>query len=162
MACTSSDRGGGASGTSLPHTSGPSVVTSKGSSVPSTTLSTGDLVEPQVREVELGDRTLLVAWADDPSSRSQGLIEVRELGDLDGMLFDFDEERRSSFTMRNTLIDLDIYFFDAAGVGVGMLEMVPCKEEPCPSYSIDEPARYALEVPAGSLDLDGLPALEIP
>lgn len=165
MACTSPDRGGGATSTDLANTAAPPAVTTTESAVTSTTestLSTGDLVDPEVREVALGDQTLLVAWADDPSSRSRGLMEVRDLGDLDGMLFDLDEEQRVSFTMRNTLIDLDIYFFDAAGSAVGMLEMVPCEEEPCHSYSIDEPARYALEVPAGSLDFDGQAALDIP
>ena len=66
-------------------------------------------------------------------------MEVRDLGDLDGMLFDLGSERQVAFTMRNTLIPLTIYFFDEAGSGVGRLEMVPCEAEPCPTYSIDAP-----------------------
>jgi uncharacterized membrane protein (UPF0127 family) len=66
-----------------------------------------------------------------------------------------------SFTMLNTLIPLDIYFFDSEGRGVGMLEMVPCDRTPCPSYSIDAAARYALEVPAGSFDFGSELELEL-
>lgn len=118
------------------------------------TLGTGDLAEPHIRDVIVGGEPLTVAWADSPQTRSQGLRGVTDLGDLDGMLFDLREERAVAFTMRNTLIPLDIFFFDAEGEWVGALEMTPCEMEPCPSYQIEHPARYALEVPAGSLAVD--------
>lgn len=156
-ACSSPDRGGDA-----PLTTSPTDPTS--TTLPTTTstiISTGDLDDPDVRQIRLDGETLLVAWADTPDERSRGLMEVEDLGDVDGMLFDLGSERTARFTMRNTLIPLDIYFFDTAGQGMGMLEMVPCESEPCPSYSIDAPARYALEVPAGSLDVADRPRLEL-
>lgn len=104
----------------------------------------------------------MVAWADTPRTRSRGLMGVTYLGDLDGMLFDLGEERPVAFTMRNTLIPLDIVFFDAGGRGVGKLTMVPCEAEPCPTYQVESPARYALEYPAGTLDLDGESGLTLP
>lgn len=125
-------------------------------------LQTGDLDDPEVRRVVVGDRSLVVAWADSSDERQRGLMEVDDLGDLDGMMFEFQSQRNVAFTMRNTLIPLDIYFFDSDGAGVGRLEMVPCEREPCPTYSIDEPVRYALEVPAGTLDLGDSPHLELP
>lgn len=124
--------------------------------------STGDLPDPEVRRVVVDGRELSVAWADDVSERSQGLREVADLGDLDGMLFDMVADTTTTFTMRGTRIPLDIYFFDAAGSGLGMLEMVPCEAEPCPSYSIGSPFRFALEVPAGTLDVEPDASLEIP
>lgn len=103
-----------------------------------------------------------MAWADDVSERSQGLRGVADLGHLDGMLFDMVTDSTATFTMRGTRIPLDIYFFDSAGAGLGMLEMVPCEAEPCPSYSPGVPFRYALEVPAGTLDVGPDASLEIP
>lgn len=145
-----------------PETSAPpAAATSLPANTRSDTVATGDLDSPEVRHVMVDGRSLLVAWADTDATRSRGLMEVEDLGDLDGMLFDLGTERRSSFTMRNTLIPLDIYFFDAEGGSVGMLEMVPCEGEPCPTYDVGAPARYALEVPAGSLTLGDVPELVI-
>lgn len=98
--------------------------------------------------------TLTVAWTDTTAERGRGLMEVEDLGDLDGMVFDLGTEREVAFTMRNALIPLDIYFYAGDGTGVGMLEMTPCATESCPTYQIESSARYALEVPAGSMGLD--------
>lgn len=124
--------------------------------------STGDLPDPEIRRVVVDGRELTVAWADDVSERSQGLRGVADLGDLDGMIFDTVADSTATFTMRGTRIPLDIYFFDAAGSGLGMLEMVPCVAEPCPSYGIGVPFRFALEVPAGSLEAGPDASLEVP
>jgi uncharacterized protein len=115
-----------------------------------------------VRTVAVDGRPLVVAWADTPDERSRGLMGVEDLGDLDGMLFDLETTRTSSFTMRDTVIALDIAFFDAEGRGRGVLPMVPCDSADCPGYSIGEPARYALEVPAGSMELTADSVLELP
>ena len=76
-------------------------------------------------EVSLGGAVLTVAVADDAPMRRQGLMFVEDLGDLDGMLFVFEEERSGGFWMKNTLIPLDIAFFDSEGHSVGTLTMVP-------------------------------------
>lgn len=132
------------------------------STTASVTLSTGDLEDPEVREIDVDGETLTVAWADDLGERSQGLRGVAELGDLDGMLFDMGGESRSTFGMRGVPIYLDIYFFDPEGESLGMLEMEPCLEGSCPSYSLGVPFRYALEVPAGSLQVGASPRLGLP
>jgi uncharacterized membrane protein (UPF0127 family) len=129
---------------------------------PPAALDTGDLADPVVRTVRVDDRHLAVAWVDTPAARAQGLMGVVDLGDLDGMLFDLREERHASFTMRNTLIALDIVFFDEAGRGVGKVRMVPCDAEPCPTYQAESPIRYALEYPAGSLPLRADSVLSFP
>lgn len=76
---------------------------------------------------------------------------VVDLGDLDGMLFVFGEEVSVAFTMQNTLIPLDIAFFDQAGRPVDRLSMTPCESEPCPLYRTSGAFAYALEMPAGAM-----------
>jgi uncharacterized membrane protein (UPF0127 family) len=97
-----------------------------------------------------------VAVADTADLRSRGLMNVESLGRLRGMLFVFDAETTSRFTMQDTLIPLDIAFFDADGALVDVLQMEPCKQEPCVLYAASAPFRFALEAPAGALA--GLPA----
>ncbi len=91
-----------------------------------------------------------------PEQRSRGLMGVTDLGGLHGMAFIYDEERTTSFTMRNTLIDLSIAFFDAEGAFLDAFDMEPCGGEPCPSYPTPAGFRLAIEVPAGDFALWGI------
>jgi hypothetical protein len=101
----------------------------------------------------IGERTLpLVAVADSPTERTRGLMFVEDLLDVDGMLFVYAEERFGSFWMKDTLIPLDIAFFDAGGRLVTKLEMEPCDAgDNCPSYSPEGEFQFALETEAGDL-----------
>jgi uncharacterized membrane protein (UPF0127 family) len=101
--------------------------------------------------------TEMCVWeAATPEQRSRGLMGVRDLAGRDGMIFVYSEDRSTSFTMRNTLIDLSIAFFDAAGDFMDAFEMSPCTAEPCPTYRTPEGFRLALEVPAGQLGRWGI------
>jgi uncharacterized membrane protein (UPF0127 family) len=75
-----------------------------------------------------------------------------DLGGLDGMLFMFPSDSDGGFWMKDTLIPLDIAFFDADGTLVNLLTMEPCATAPCPSYRPGGSYRYAVEAPAGDLD----------
>ena len=103
--------------------------------------------------ITVDDRELAVAVAETPIQRSQGLMGVTDLGGLDGMLFVFQTDSAGGFWMKNTLIPLDIVFFTADGRFVDSLTMVPCVEDPCPTYRPSGAYRYALEAPAGDLAL---------
>ena len=131
---------------------------------PASASTTGaPLVQPQIppqledselREVAVGDMELLLAIADSPGLRATGLMGVEDLGDLDGMLFFWRHEASSGFWMKDTLIPLDIVWFDESGAFVGRASMVPCSESPClryvPGEGIDY--RYAIEANPGDLD----------
>lgn len=111
-------------------------------------------------EITVGGETWVVAVADTPALRARGLQGVAGLGELDGMLFVFPGLSESAFTMRGTLMGIDIAFFGGDGALVGVVEMVPCEVEPCPTYRAPGPYRYAVETEsggfggAGGLELD--------
>jgi hypothetical protein len=113
--------------------------------------TTGEVVGFPTTEISLDGRIWTVALADSSELRQQGLMFVEDLGDLNGMLFVFEQERTGAFWMKNTLIALDIVFFDDDGAFVGGLSMVPCEADPCPLYDVGLPYRFALEAPAGDL-----------
>jgi uncharacterized membrane protein (UPF0127 family) len=115
-------------------------------------LSTGDVEGFDVATITLDGDEWLVAVAATGYQHLRGLMFVEDLGDLKGMLFVFDGIRTGGFWMKNTLIPLDIAFFDDAGAVVDVLTMVPCEADPCPSYTPVGAYRYALEAPAGTLE----------
>lgn len=92
-----------------------------------------------------------------PTEHQRGLMNRTSLADDSGMLFIFPESFVLSFWMKNTLIPLDIIFFDDAGNFVSQASMVPCpvESEVCPSTLSEGPARFALEVPAGFVQKTG-------
>lgn len=120
-----------------------------------TEVNTGDIVGFETESVELNGETLLVAIADTSELRSQGLMGVTDFGDLDGMLFVYDLSTNGAFWMRDTLVPLDIAFFDGDGSVVKVLTMLPCPPEfadnECDRYRPDGPYTSALERPAGSM-----------
>jgi uncharacterized membrane protein (UPF0127 family) len=59
--------------------------------------------------------------------------------------------------MKNTIIPLDLIFFDGAGVVADIIEDAqPCAADPCPQYIPDAPAKTVLEVAAGVVSQNGL------
>jgi uncharacterized membrane protein (UPF0127 family) len=88
---------------------------------------------------------------------AHGLMFRPSLRDDRGMLFLFQVERVPSFWMKNTIIPLDLVFFDGAGTIVDIIENAqPCAADPCPQYIPDAPARTVLEIPAGIAARHGL------
>ncbi len=148
-----------------PTTTSTTLVATTATPAPSTTTTaasatTAAPLEPRVPEqlaglelvvVTLDDAPLLVAIADTPALRRSGLMLVEDLEDLDGMLFIFEEDTSSGFWMKNTLLPLDIAFFDVDGRFVDGFAMEPCTADPCPSYFPSGSYRYALEVGEGAM-----------
>lgn len=97
---------------------------------------------------------LRVELAVTPEDRARGLMFRKALAPATGMLFVFAREGRYPFYMRNTYVALDIVYLDAEGRVLGALErMHPLDETP---RVVEAPARYVLEVEAGSVERWGL------
>lgn len=93
--------------------------------------------------------TLEVEIADAPDERETGLMHRTVMPDGTGMLFVFAYEQVLSFWMKNTLIPLDIFFFDSNGRFVSRSSMIPCDQDPCALTPSGGLVQYALEVNHG-------------
>ncbi|MBU2213692.1 DUF192 domain-containing protein [Patescibacteria group bacterium] len=109
------------------------------------------LVSPEGLEAEIRAEI-----ADTAELRTIGLMNREELKEGNGMLFIFEHPNILLFWMKNTLIPLDIIFFDSEGLFVKSATMDPCEEEPCRTYNSGGNALFALEVPAGYVERIGI------
>jgi len=96
--------------------------------------------------IRVGGAPLVVEVARDPAEQAKGMMFRRSLGPDEAMLFIFDRETNHSFWMKNTYVDLDLAFIGGDGAIVQTERMRAFATEPVFSR---EPARFALEVPAG-------------
>lgn len=104
--------------------------------------------------IDMGEQTSLVdvEVAQSPEQRARGLMGRQALADDAGMAFVFFEEHRGGFWMKDTLIPLSIAFFDQEGTIVSILDMDPCRAEPCKHYDPGVSYWGALEVNRGAFD----------
>ena len=101
--------------------------------------------------VQLHGHRFTTELATTDASRERGLMMRTELAADHSMLFVFPNDDQRWFWMKNTLIPLDILYFDGNRKLVSVQANVPpCKADPCPSYPSDLPARYVLELPGGT------------
>lgn len=102
--------------------------------------------------VAVDGEALLVAVADTGTARRRGLMQVTDLLDLDGMLFVWTDDTSGGFWMRDTVLPLDIVFFDVGGGFVNAFPMEPCDlGASCPTYDAGGTYRFALETTQGRL-----------
>jgi uncharacterized protein len=98
-----------------------------------------------------GTRVVLqVEIARTRAERQLGLMGRGSLAPKAGMVFLYPRSVSGGFWMKDTLIPLDIAFYDARGRILRILTMAPCKRDPCRIYSPGVAYRAALEVNAGS------------
>jgi uncharacterized membrane protein (UPF0127 family) len=91
-----------------------------------------------------------VEIADTPSEREHGLMNRETLPADAGMAFVYPQDVRGAFWMKDTLIPLSIAFYSGEGRILKILDMEPCRADPCPLYDPGVPYRGALEVNQGA------------
>ena len=102
-------------------------------------------------KISLGGQRVTVEVADTDPKRERGLMARTSLADNTGMIFIFEDERILSFWMKDTLIPLDIGYFDKTKTLIDVQAMQPfspMEKEP-KIYPSKKPAQYALEMPLG-------------
>ena len=102
--------------------------------------------------IDTGERSvrIVVEIADTPAERERGLMGRTSLDEDAGMLFTYDEETSGGYWMKDTLIPLSIAFLGAEGRILRILDMEPCRADPCPVYDPHVSYRGALEVNRGA------------
>ena len=91
--------------------------------------------------------------------RARGLMFREKILPDQGMLFVFEREDLHSFWMKNTLVELDMLWLDSERRVIHIEARVPpCREDPCPSYGPETPARYVLELRGGEAAANGIKA----
>src|SRR5690348_4402283 len=107
--------------------------------------------------VSLQGHRFTIEIADTTAEREHGLMDRTSMPADHGMLFVFPNAEPRTFWMKDTLIPLDMLFFDNAKRLVRILQDVPpCRADPCPTYASTAPARYVLELNAGTAAKLGL------
>jgi hypothetical protein len=103
--------------------------------------------------IRVGDVPLEVEVADAEEEHRKGMMFRRRLEPDEAMLFVFAGERDLAFHMRNCYVDLDLAYIAADGRILEIARLYAHRRERVYSR---EPARFALEVPAGWLADHGI------
>ncbi|HLC66607.1 MAG TPA: DUF192 domain-containing protein [Candidatus Nanoarchaeia archaeon] len=97
-----------------------------------------------------GPAYVRIEVADTQTAWERGLMGRAELADNAGMLFVFPSEKIHDFWMKDTLIPLDMLFFNSDLKLVNIKHNAPsCKEDPCPTFGSEKSSQYVLEVKSG-------------
>lgn len=97
--------------------------------------------------ISVGGRTVRMQLAVRPAEMQRGLMERRDLGRDDGMLFIYDKPQAMQFWMRNTPTPLDIGFFSPEGRLEEIYPLHPYDEKTVGSRG--NRLQFALEVNQG-------------
>ena len=104
-------------------------------------------------QVSIKEQVYSLEVADEPGEQEAGLMYRTKVGDNEGMIFVFPDERVRGFWMQNVPISLDIAYLDRNGVVLTVLTMYPMDTR---SRSSEKPAQFAIELAGGIAGKIGL------
>jgi uncharacterized membrane protein (UPF0127 family) len=103
-----------------------------------------------------GEVRVEVEIAETVAARTKGLMGRESLPDGAGMVFLADEPSASGFWMKGTLIPLSVAFWGPDNRISEIVDMEPCRKEPCTIYGQGVTWVGALEVNQGFFDQEGV------
>jgi len=103
--------------------------------------------------VQIGGVEFRIEVARSEEDKARGLMHRRSLGERSGMIFVYEADDHLSFWMKNTTLPLTLAFLSREGEVLQIEELKPLSLKPVTSARA---ARYALELPAGSLQRLGV------
>jgi len=103
--------------------------------------------------IKVGTVPLVVEVAREKEQQAKGMMFRLSLGPDEAMLFVFDGDTNLGFWMKNTYVDLDLAYIRSDGAVLQIERMKAFNPEAVFSR---EPARFALEVPAGWFAAHGI------
>jgi len=114
--------------------------------------------EPSHFILTFPDGTRVVAeTAHSDAERLLGLIFKEKLPENMGMLFIFDEPDQHRLWTKNVRFPIDLIWLDSNRRIIGFEEnLLPCRQDTCPTYMPKQQALYALEIPTGFVKRHGL------
>lgn len=99
---------------------------------------------------------LNVEIADTEARQEAGLMNTKSLPADQGEAFTWSDPVRIGFWMKDTLIPLDIVYWDAQGRIVDILSMTPCTADPCSVYNARSAFVGAVELNPGVVEKAGV------
>jgi uncharacterized membrane protein (UPF0127 family) len=123
---------------------------------PPPTPQAGGADQPQrlpTATIHVGAVPLVVEVAREKEQQAKGMMFRRSLGPDEAMLFVSDRDTNLAFWMKNTYVDLDLAYIRSDGTVLQIERMKAFNPEAVFSR---EPARFALEVPAGWFAAHGI------
>lgn len=107
-------------------------------------------------DTDEGSLLIDVELAVNDQQRAVGLKHRSSLEPDAGMAFLFFKETSGGFSMKKMLIPLSVAFFARNGTILEILEMEPCRMDPCEAYDPGVPYFGALEVNRGAFERWGV------
>jgi uncharacterized membrane protein (UPF0127 family) len=107
-------------------------------------------------EVRLGSGVYALWLADTEPDRVKGLSNVDKIDPNGGLLMAFDSDGTHGIWMKNMNFPLDIIWLDKNEKVIYIVKNAPPEDPVATIYASKSPARYVLELPAGSVQNAGI------